>query len=164
MKAKNDLTWKQVDALLEYDPCTGDVTWKVGRGHIKSGGKAGYVNPKTNHLHVGINYGQYALHRIAWLLHYKKWPKYCIDHINGNRQDNRIINLRDVPLVLNLRNSKRYKTNTSGYTGVCFKNNRWIARISRDHYIGSFRSKRAAISARKKMERKLKYHPTHGRK
>jgi len=62
----------------------------------------------------------YAAHRVAWFLHHGAWPMGEIDHINGNAQDNRIANLRDVTHKENTRNMKRRSDNTSGITGISY--------------------------------------------
>lgn len=49
------------------------------------------------------------LHRIAWFLYHGKWPEKCIDHINGNRSDNRIENLRDISRSENSLNKEHHR-------------------------------------------------------
>lgn len=82
----------------------------------------------------------------------------CCDHINGERLDNRRCNLRLVTKQQNALNSKKYKNNTSGYTGVYKRNNSWVAYIYyKKQYIniGSFKSKEEAIAARQQKEIEL---------
>lgn len=82
----------------------------------------------------------------------------CCDHINGNRLDNRRCNLRSVTKQQNALNTKMYKNNTSGHTGVYKRNNSWIAYINyKNEYIniGSFKTKEEAIEARQQKEIEL---------
>ncbi len=100
-------------------------------------------------------------HRIAWALHYGVLPDPSmeIDHINGDRSDNRISNLRLVSQVDNLRNKTQYKNCKHGYPGI-FKDldgrkKPWRAGIGVNGTVikvGSFRCKTAAIFARKAAE------------
>lgn len=94
-------------------------------------------------------------------------PNGHIDHINHDRTDNRIINLRDVSQQENNRNLPLLKTNKSGVAGVCLssQNGKWRAFIKnngRHEYIGQFTTKQEAISARHVRERELGFHPNHG--
>lgn len=118
---------------------------------------------------VGKIFGRpFRAHRVIWALVNGSWPKNDIDHINGNRTDNRILNLRDVSKVENARNCAIRKNNTSGATGVSWSKNdkRWRAGIcidGKEFFIGNFLEKADAISARKKAERDAGFHPNHGR-
>lgn len=71
-------------------------------------------------------------HRVAWAVHYGEWPEKDIDHINQDKGDNRICNLRLATDQENLRNIPKFSTNTSGYKGVSLikKTGKWNARIS----------------------------------
>ena len=62
--------------------------------------------------------GKLTAHRVAWFLYYGEQPPKYIDHINGDRTDNRIENLREACHNTNLANAKRRKDNTSGIKGV----------------------------------------------
>ena len=82
------------------------------------------------------------VHRIIFLYHHGYLPK-CIDHINGNKSDNRIENLRDASFSQNMMNIKKYSSNSSGYKGVSFNKHakKWIAAIKKDKkyfYLGCF--------------------------
>ena len=87
---------------------------------------------------------KYLAHRVAWFIHYGEWPTGEIDHINGNRSDNRIANLRDVCKQSNIHNQTRpQKGNKSGFLGVMWdkQRNKWAARICLDgkrKRLGSF--------------------------
>ena len=71
-------------------------------------------------------------HRLAWRLQTGDWPEGVIDHINGNDQDNRFSNLRDVTQSVNMKNQKRHSRHTSGATGVYWRKDvgRWQAVIT----------------------------------
>ncbi|MGM8711108.1 HNH endonuclease signature motif containing protein [Enterobacter hormaechei subsp. steigerwaltii] len=105
--------------MLYYNPSNGSLIWKVRRGRIKAGSIAGTVD-KDGYSKVMINKKQYYHHRIAWLLHYGYMPESPIDHINTDKLDNRICNLRLVSHKENCRNKRLYANNTTGFKGVCW--------------------------------------------
>jgi hypothetical protein len=95
----------------------------------------------------------YFSHRIIWAWVYGEWPKQTLDHINRNRLDNRIVNLREADHGLQMRNSRILKGNTSGVKGVHWENgrNRWRASMHWDKKVvclGYFRTKADAIATR----------------
>lgn len=121
------LTFAKVNRLLIGDPLTGKLVWKrrplpmFRNGsafevwNTKHAGKEAFTHQDENGYFCGGILGKtYRAHRIIWLLHYKKWPKAVIDHINGDPSDNRIINLRDVPQAENARNTKASRLNAGG--------------------------------------------------
>lgn len=108
MKKNEKLVEKLVDELFYYDHETGVVKNKIHRNHNALKDHAtGYLH--EGYLNVEINNKPFMVHRIAWRLYYKKWPKKQIDHINGNRSDNRICNLRDVSNRENQLNRKEHR-------------------------------------------------------
>jgi hypothetical protein len=86
----------------------------------------------------------YLAHRLAWMYVYGRWPAkgLDIDHINGNRQDNRIANLREVTRGQNMQNQRRASSrSTTGLLGVLRKSRRFAAHITADgrtHCLGTF--------------------------
>jgi len=119
------------------------------------------------YIGVTVNYKPLLVHRIIWAMHYGKWPENEIDHINHDRSDNRIVNLREVTRTQNGRNQSMFTNNTSGYTGVIFRKrtNKWRAQIKvggvKTH-LGYFNCITAAAIARKKAEIKYGFHINHG--
>lgn len=172
-------SYKALAALVTYDPETGVFTWKrreeltrfdrmfnkqfAGRecGRI---GKIGYR--LIGFRHEGKHHTLLA-HRLTWLIVYGKIPNGEIDHINRNRADNRISNLRDVHRPINQRNASRRVDNTSGVTGVAWDKNsgKWLAQASidgRPRYIGRFTCIREAESAVKAFRAKHGFTESHG--
>jgi hypothetical protein len=107
-----------------------------------------------------IFYQQVLAHRVAWKIMTGVDPTE-IDHIDGNRGNNKWSNLRDGTRSDNLRNVSLKRNNKSGSMGVSFskRQQKWIASI----WLGSFDSKEEAIEIRKKYEALLGYHANHGR-
>lgn len=114
---KSDLpTAAELRKLLSYDPSTGELRWKPRPEGPKEWNTQNAGKVALNTLHSdGYRMGKikgirmYA-HRVAWVLHNGQWPKNIIDHINGDRSDNRISNLRDASAsdnAKNVRNQKR---------------------------------------------------------
>ena len=94
-------------------------------------------------------------HRIAWALHYGEWPNKSLDHIDGDRTNNRINNLREANSSQNTINSKVRSDNTTGARGVGKNQYGWVAQIQSDgkrHYLGFFKTKAEAVAARAEAE------------
>ena len=109
----------------------------------------------------------YRAHRIIWRLQTGESPD-VIDHINGDRTDNRWANLRNVSWIENARNSAAPSCNLSGVAGVSFnrRHSSWRAYITVDRrliHLGTFKEKAAAIAARRVAEVKHGFHVNHGR-
>ncbi|EPR9081057.1 HNH endonuclease [Cronobacter dublinensis] len=127
---RSDISAEIVKSLLNYDRNTGAFTWKKGR---KPGttGKAAGSSHHSGYQIIGIYGISYMAHRLAWLIEYGEWPEAFIDHINGDKSDNRIENLRCADFSENRRNSKINKNNKSGIKGVSWncEIKKWHARI-----------------------------------
>ncbi len=108
-------------------------------------------------------------HRVIWAIAYGEWPSDEIDHINGNRADNRLSNLRSVSHQVNMQNKARYRSNRSGTPGVSFhpRMKRWQAYITvngRRRHLGSFGRKSDAVAARVSAQQQSGvFHANHGR-
>lgn len=162
------LTQERLKQLFIYDECTGVITRIVSRGtRAIAGDIAGYSDGR-GYLKITIDYKEYNTHRLAWLYVYGEWPNQ-IDHINGNRSDNRLSNLRNVNNQENSKNRRISSNNKSGIMGVSFCNttSKWISQIyvnEKSKSLGYFKYKWDAICVRKSAEVEHGYHENHGRR
>lgn len=118
------LSFIEASRCIDYCAETGVFTWKVSTCKAAAGASAGYLN-SNGYMVVGMKGQKYRLHRLAWLLTYGCWPIGTIDHINCDRTDNRLCNLRNISQAINAQN-KRTPTaaNTSGFLGVYWSGRR----------------------------------------
>jgi HNH endonuclease len=118
--AKADLTAQRLRELLSYDPCTGIFTRLVSsHARWKHGQIVGCVNKTIGYQIVGVDRTSHYGHRLAWLYMTGSHPSGEIDHINGDRTDNRFANLRDTSRATNAQNLRRANSkSTSGFLGV----------------------------------------------
>lgn len=132
-------TQERLCELLDYDAETGQFIWlkrqeisrEEKRWNARYAGKtAGCINAK-GYRDIGIDDRLYQAHRLAWLYVYGEWPASFIDHINGDRADNRIANLRQASNAENMRNRGANKNNASGRKGVTWhkRKRKWHAQI-----------------------------------
>jgi HNH endonuclease len=93
-------------AALSYNQETGALTWVTPTSNrVRPGDPAGAIN-KHGYYRLGFGNRDYQAHRIAWALHYGAWPVGVVDHIDGNPSNNRISNLRDVSIQINMQNRR----------------------------------------------------------
>lgn len=181
MVKRNALTKEIVRELLDYDPETGVLTWRVRSSkwfdydahrcavwNARFSGKpAGSVNA-YGYVVTSILAHRYPAHHLIWLWMTGSLPQGEVDHEDHDRANNRWANLKDAGGSENRKNKTRYSNNKSGVTGVawCDRTSKWRASISisgRTRYIGSFGTKDEAVAARKAAEVRLGYHQNHGR-
>ena len=182
MASKDSSTPSQKFLLecFDYNPDTGVLRWKVRpREHFKkqcdfntwntkyAGTRVKYL-ASNGYLRVSINGKRHAAHRVIWLIMYNKLPKYELDHINHDRTDNRIVNLREVTARENKKNYSKRTDNTSGVTGVCWdkRRSKWLARIyinKNEKHIGYFVNIEEAITAVSNARKINAYHVNHGK-
>lgn len=174
-----DIEPRTLRELLSYDSLTGTLTWlerPLASFPLEHAGRAWntrYANRPAFARFDREGYYKGTLlkrtlqgHRVAWAMHYGEWPNGQIDHINGDRTDNRIANLRVVDHVGNGRNRRRSRINSSGVTGVGFYRGKWRATIGvagGQVRLGVYGSLEAAIAVRKNAEAAYGFHQNHGR-
>lgn len=166
--------------LLRFEPEAGLIFWRhrpvsmftspsyAARWNTRFAGRRTFNTITHNGYQQGVILRKilYA-HRVMWAGVFGSWPD-TIDHINGDRADNRITNLRSVSQQENLRNQSLRADNSSGVVGVNWhsQNGRWRAAITvagKSLHLGCFDSIEAAASAREDASRKFGFHPNHGR-
>jgi hypothetical protein len=159
--AKVDLTAQRLRELLHYDPETGEFLWRTtGKGR-RQDCRAGTIESPRGYVFINIDGRIWRSHRLAWLYVHGEWPKQQIDHINGNKTDNRIANLRDVSSGENTQNrSAPLSNNKSGFLGVTWKKTlgRWVANICHcgtPQYLGAFDTPEEASAAYLAAKRRL---------
>ena len=120
------MTHQELVSAISYDPETGEVLWRVSRGKAAKGKKAGWVS-RYGYRQLCLFGKIHFVSRLVWFYHYKRWPQQRIDHINGNRLDNRIANLRDVSYYENNINTEKHR---SGHlVGTTKRKEGWIAQF-----------------------------------
>lgn len=134
--AHNELPIEVLRYLVPYSKDTGDVRWlncqyPSWKGKLVGWRQAGYGKARILGKTV-------LIHRVAWALHHGAWPNSRLDHINGDKSDNRIENLREVTATQNMQNRVVGKNNVTGIKGVTFRKDR-SAYISRIRVNGSLK-------------------------
>jgi hypothetical protein len=157
-----DITAEIMRTLFDYDHDTGIFWWRVKPSRrVKAGAAAGSVS-SDGYIVIGVDGTNFKAHRLAWLHFHGVWPEHEIDHLNGNRADNRIANLRDVSRSTNAQNQTRPRSgSTSSYIGVSWNKRaeRWHAKIMANgqrQHLGYFKSAKAAHAAY--LAAKLRFH------
>lgn len=181
MSKLSDLSVDDVRRALDYNPETGSFTWKprpdsdfaskraAGSYRTQFEGRPALTCIGVNGYQEGRLKGAGITgHRVAFVLMTGEWPSDQVDHINGNRSDNRWCNLRSASQTVNSRNMAMQSRNTSGRIGIHFDHGRkkWVAqgRAEGRHYnLGRFDTMEAAITARTRFETEFGFHPNHGR-
>lgn len=150
MGKRDELTQAELQRHLAYEASTGKLVWILpARGRVV-GAEAGYVRPDGYRM-VRVHWEKYLAHRLVWLHATGGWPPKFIDHINGDRSDNRISNLRLADHSTNGMN-RPPQINSRWGRGVSKSptEGRWIAEIKNNGvktYLGSFDTREAARTA-----------------
>lgn len=156
-----ELTQSELKKYLHYDPITGLFTRiRSTTNNVKVGDICSHKCDK-GYLRFRVNKVLYRAHRLAWLYMTGEMPKNFIDHINGDRSDNRFCNLREVTNAENAQNRRiQQKGGKSGLLGVSFdkKTKKYRSRITVDGKtinLGFFETPQEAHSVYLDSKRKL---------
>ena len=153
------LTQQEVNYMFDYKD--GTLYWKNTTCRTtKVGDRAGTPDYK-GYLRVWVKTKLYRNHHIIYLMHHGNLPKF-IDHIDNDKTNNRIENLRECTLSENQHNRKINSNNTSGVKNVTWRYNRWVVRLSvngKSKEIGRFEdlelAELVAIMAREKYHKQF---------
>lgn len=162
------ITQSRLKELVVYDWRSGEFINRTTRSpNARTGEIAGSIDKVHGYRKIRLDGKDYRAHRLVFLYVTGSWPKEQIDHIDGDKLNNRFENLREVSPQENGRNQGVRVNNTSGHVGVCWHKalNKWQAQImvnGKDLYLGLFDDLEEAIAARKKAEREHNFHPGHG--
>lgn len=166
--------------MVDYNQDTGSMTWRAkGKSEPDAarwnsryaGQECGTIDDK-GYRRILFRFDgsvfRIRAHRLAWLISFGFLPAGEIDHINQDKTDNRLSNLRDVPKSINQRNGTRKSNNTSGVAGVSWHKQRgkWCAQASmngKHHHLGLFNELTAAETAARKFRAAHGFTGTHGR-
>lgn len=170
-----------LNEALQYDPETGKLCWKERVDHhfarprdAKAWNSRYAGKPAFTYVTVlGYACGRFQCdklmaHRVIWMMVHGQQPEH-IDHVNGDRSDNRLVNLRSVTKTENARNLRLSSRNKSGHVGVHWhaRSRKWTACIGVERKlveVGQFRNIEDAIAAREAANVKFGFHPNHGKK
>jgi radical SAM protein with 4Fe4S-binding SPASM domain len=137
--------------VLDYSPKTGVFTRRLKQTGVAQGAIAGSMD-QGGYLVTSVDGKLYKCHRLAWLYIIGNWPQGVIDHINGNKSDNRFENLRDVTKTQNIQNQRKAQISnkSTGVLGVFKNGSGFAARISHNNtkiYLGTFKTTDEAKAA-----------------
>ena len=154
--SKNDssLTCERLKEVLHYSPETGEFQWKVKPSKNRTTGCTVGTKAKSGYLAICIDYRIHLAHRLAWLYVTGFYPSHNIDHIDGDKLNNRFSNLRDVPQQINLQNQRG-----SGL-GTSLKKGKYRANIGLNgvtYHLGTFATQDEAHDAY--LSAKRLFHP-----
>jgi hypothetical protein len=151
------VTVERVKQAFDYNPETGQLTWKIRTSNrVKIGYTAASLRKDsrgyTSYYDIRIDKKAIPAHRVAWAITHGKWPDHDIDHIDGNGLNNKLDNLRDIPRSINQYNTGLWRHNTSGIKGVFLREyGRWAAKVQykgKGISLGMYDTKEEAAAAR----------------
>lgn len=171
---------KELKERLHYNHETGVFTWKTrpiehfkglrsfNGWNTRCAGKVAGGEDRCGYQRIIVDSTRYQSHRLAWLYVHGEFPASQIDHINGKRDDNRLVNLRSVSQQENLKNQKKRTDNKSGFVGVHWNKGckKWMAYINsggKRENLGLYNDINLAITARAEAEPRHGFHKNHGR-
>ena len=171
---------RTINEALSFDEKSGEFTWlERPISHFDSEISARKWNNRFKHkfagtitlkgyVHIHLLGRRWKAHQLVWLIYHGRIPSE-IDHVDGNRSNNRLNNLREVDHAQNMKNQRMHSTNTSGHVGVYLVKYptgvKWRASILANgvtHNLGTFTTKLEAIEARSAASKRLGFHKNHG--
>lgn len=152
-----ELTIERVAELFTYDPESGIVRRKIDHNRCKAGDAVGSLSA-GGYLSVRIDKKAYYVHRLAWFMTYGRWPEGVIDHIDGDRLNNKLANLRDASSLVNMQNTLKPKGKQRLLGVSLHRGKYWKAGIrvnGKQTHLGYFETPELAHEAHMKAKRAL---------
>lgn len=162
---------------VAYCPTTGVFHWLPSEeaspewNSVYAGKLAGSVDSTHGYRRISVQMNgvtrRIQAHRLAFFMTHGKIPQDAIDHINGDRTDNRAENLREATTVTNGKNRCKSVRNTSGFTGVYFSKdtNKWRAYVvvsSKNKWLGYYSTAEEAAQISRDARTAMGYTARHG--
>ena len=150
LENERKLSAVRLRSLLDYDPKTGIFQWKRANARRKAGERAGWIRPDGRNL-IRIGPTRYLASRLAWLYVYGEWPERYVDHIDRDKANDAISNLRQADKQQNSWNAGVRNQNTLGLRNITTHRKRFVVRFLRGRetiFRQSFRSLDDAIRVR----------------
>ena len=149
-KPESEISITDIKEAFFYDPETGEITNKYSRSMVKANSVSGFIDPR-GYVRISFHNREIYGHRLAWAIYYGEWPTHSLDHVDLNKSNNRIANLRKATMSENLRNIATPIHNTSGFKGVYWhkRASKWAARIKhnqKDIHLGLFKEIHDAVA------------------
>jgi len=177
----------QLQQMVRLDADTGRLYWLARTSELMNefkrnnarclkswnsrcaGKEAFTTNQGMGYFHGAIFDNKFLAHRIVFAIHYGEWPKSEVDHINGDKRDNRPGNLRSVSHRVNMCNQRHRRSNTSGFMGVSLVSSRgnyeaYIHVQGKKISLGRHKTAEDAGKARQVALKEYGYHQNHGEK
>lgn len=153
---ESGLTADRLRDVLRYSPETGLFHWRVMCSARRPAEMlAGDKKKDSGYVLIGVDCVRYRAHRLAWLYMTGQWPALQVDHIDGDRSNNRWVNLREATQRQNSANMRRRDSNRCGVKGVSiyrgdsgyvsYRAN--ICLHNKTHYLGCFQTAEEAQAA-----------------
>jgi hypothetical protein len=145
------LSIEELRKVLRYDPATGHFWWLIVQKGIPRNRPAGTIRP-DGYRQIRWKNRIYFAHNLAFGFTFDRWPDPGADHINRDKGDNRITNLREASITENRANTEIGRRNTSGYKGVsfCKRDKRFVAVVNKEYRayrLGKFSTAEEAAKA-----------------
>ena len=153
------ITHDRLLELVTYDSDTGIFYFNSTRGGNHKGDVAGSLH-SLGYIFLMLDRVTYTAHRLAWFYCFEEWPEKFIDHIDRNKSNNKLDNLREASREENGLNTSIRKDNKTGYKGVSFNKSRntYIARMTVKGikmYLGAFKTAKEAAEVIENKSREL---------
>ena len=153
---------------LIYDPDNGKFFWKKeSLNKARKVGEEAGSYAGNGYSIICVENKRFSGHRLAWYFYYGEWPDFHIDHMDGDKQNNKINNLRKSNPSVNMKNRGLNKNNTTGYSGIQKSRNKWRVRVRIDGKLlnfGTYDNIEDAVRVRNEVYIEYGFHPNHGKR